>query len=39
LPAISTAFDVPATSIQWIVLTYVVSFALTLIPAGRLESR
>jgi MFS family permease len=30
---------VPATSIQWIVLTYVVSFALTLIPAGRLADR
>ena len=39
MPAISTAFDVPATSIQWIVLTYVVSFALTLIPAGRLADR
>jgi len=39
LPAISTAFDVPATSIQWIVLTYVVSFALALIPAGRLADR
>jgi MFS family permease len=30
---------VPATSIQWIVLTYVVSFALALIPAGRLADR
>ena len=39
MPAISTAFDVPATSIQWIVLTYVVSFALALIPAGRLADR
>jgi MFS family permease len=30
---------VPATSIQWIVLTYVVSFAVALIPAGRLADR
>ena len=29
----------PATSIQWIVLTYVVSFAVALIPAGRLADR
>ena len=39
LPAISVAFDVPATSIQAIVLTYVVTFALCLIPAGRLADR
>ncbi len=39
LPAISAAFDVPATSIQAIVLTYVVTFALALIPAGRLADR
>jgi MFS family permease len=39
LPAISAAFGVPATSIQWIVLTYVVSFAVALIPAGRLADR
>ena len=39
LPAISAAFDVPATSIQWIVLTYIVTFAVALIPAGRLADR
>jgi MFS family permease len=39
LPAISAAFDVPATSIQAIVLTYVVTFAVALIPAGRLADR
>lgn len=39
LPAISAAFDVPATSIQAIVLTYVVAFAVALIPAGRLADR
>src|SRR5262245_34703415 len=39
LPAISAAFAVPTTSIQWIVLTYVVSFAVALIPAGRLADR
>ncbi len=39
MPAISAAFDVPATSIQWIVLTYVVTFAIVLIPAGRLADR
>jgi MFS family permease len=39
LPAISAAFDVPATSIQWIVLAYVVTFAVALIPAGRLADR
>lgn len=39
LPAISAAFEVPATSIQWIVLTYVVTFAVALIPAGRLADR
>jgi MFS family permease len=38
-PAISTAFHVPATSIQWIVLTYMVTFAVALIPAGRLADR
>jgi MFS family permease len=38
-PAISAAFDVPATSIQWIVLTYMVTFAVVLIPAGRLADR
>jgi MFS family permease len=35
-PAISNAFDVPATSIQWVVLTYMGTFAILLIPAGRL---
>jgi MFS family permease len=39
LPAISAAFGVPATSIQWIVLTYIVTFAVVLIPAGRLADR
>jgi MFS family permease len=39
LPAISAAFAVPATSIQWIVLAYIVSFAVALIPAGRLADR
>ncbi len=39
LPAISAAFDVPAASIQGIVLTYVVTFAVALIPAGRLADR
>ena len=29
----------PATSIQWIVLTYMVTFAVALIPAGRLADR
>jgi MFS family permease len=38
-PAISTAFQVPATSIQWIVLTYMGAFAAALIPAGRLADR
>jgi MFS family permease len=38
-PAISAAFDVPATSIQWIVLTYLVAFSLALLPAGRLADR
>jgi MFS family permease len=38
-PAISAAFDVPATSIQGIVLTYMVAFAAFLIPAGRLGDR
>lgn len=38
-PAISAAFQVPATSIQWIVLTYMVTFAIALIPAGRLGDR
>jgi len=39
LPAISRTFGVPATSIQWIVLTYVVTFAVALIPAGRVADR
>jgi len=30
---------VPATSIQWIVLTYMATFAVALIPAGRLADR
>jgi MFS family permease len=38
-PAISAAFGVPDTSIQWVVLTYVVTFAAALIPAGRLADR
>ena len=38
-PAISAAFQVPATSIQWIVLTYMVTFAVALLPAGRLADR
>ena len=38
-PAISDAFHVPATSIQWIVLTYMLTFAVALIPAGRLADR
>ena len=38
-PAISVAFQIPATSIQWIVLTYMGAFAVTLIPAGRLGDR
>jgi MFS family permease len=38
-PAISAAFQVPATSIQWIVLTYMGAFAVALIPAGRLADR
>jgi MFS family permease len=38
-PAISAAFDVPATSIQWVVLTYMVTFAVALIPAGRVADR
>jgi MFS family permease len=38
-PAISAAFDVPATSIQWIVLSYLVAFSLALLPAGRLADR
>jgi MFS family permease len=39
LPAISAAFDVPATAIQWIVLTYVVTFAVVLWPGGRWADR
>ena len=38
-PAISEAFGVPATSIQWVVLTYVGAFAIGLLPAGRLADR
>jgi MFS family permease len=38
-PAISAAFGVADTSIQWIILTYVVTFAAVLIPAGRLADR
>jgi MFS family permease len=38
-PAISVAFGVPDTSIQWVVLTYVVTFAGALIHAGRLADR
>jgi MFS family permease len=38
-PAISAAFHVPATSIQWVVLTYMATFAVVLIPAGRLADR
>ena len=38
-PAISAAFQVPATSIQWIVLTYMGTLAVALIPAGRLADR
>jgi MFS family permease len=38
-PAISAAFQVSATSIQWIVLTYMGAFAAALIPAGRLADR
>jgi MFS family permease len=38
-PSISAAFAVPATSIQWVVLTYIVSFAVALIPAGWLADR
>jgi len=38
-PAISAAFEVPPTSIQWIVVTYMVTFAVVLIPAGRLGDR
>jgi MFS family permease len=38
-PAISAAFDVPATSIQLVVLTYMVTFAVALIPAGRVADR
>ncbi len=38
-PAISAAFQVAATSIQWIVLTYMVTFAIALIPAGWLADR
>jgi len=39
LPAISAAFEVPVASIQGIVLTYVVTFAVALVPAGRLADR
>ena len=38
-PSISAAFDVPATSIQWVVLTYIVSFSVALVPAGRLADQ
>jgi MFS family permease len=38
-PAISAAFQVLPTSIQWIVLTYMVTLAVALIPAGRLGDR
>jgi MFS family permease len=38
-PAISAAFHVPATSIQWIVLMYMGTFAVALVPAGRLADR
>jgi MFS family permease len=38
-PAISGAFGVPATSIQWVVLTYIGAFAAALVPAGRLVDR
>jgi MFS family permease len=38
-PAISAALGVPATSIQWIVLTYMITFAIALVPAGRMADR
>lgn len=38
-PAISAAFAVPTTSIQWVVLTYMGTFTIALIPAGRLADR
>ena len=38
-PAISAAFRVPATSIQWVALAYVGAFAVGLLPAGRLADR
>jgi MFS family permease len=38
-PSISAAFAIPATSIQWVVLTYIVSFSVALIPAGWLADR
>ncbi len=38
-PAISAAFHVSATSMQWIVLAYMVTFALALVPGGRLADR
>ena len=38
-PAISAWFQVPVTSIQWIVLTYMATFAAALLPAGRLADR
>jgi MFS family permease len=38
-PAISAAFGVPVTGIQWVVLAYIGVFAGALLPAGRLGDR
>jgi MFS family permease len=38
-PAISAAFDVPVAAIQWVVIAYVLTDAVLLLPAGRLADR
>lgn len=38
-PAISAAFGVPVGAIQWIVIAYILTEAVLLLPAGRLADR
>jgi MFS family permease len=38
-PAISAAFAVPVSAIQWIVIAYILTDACLILPAGRLADR
>jgi MFS family permease len=38
-PAISAAFQAPVGAIQWVVITYILTDACLLLPAGRLADR